>query len=53
MRNWIKPLLVGLLGAIIGTLIVLNVVHLYQDHHALHAVITFVQQHADKIARLP
>ena len=39
-----KSFVIGFIGALIGTLLVLGTVHTYQDHRNLHAIIQFIQQ---------
>ena len=38
MRRYLLPALVGFLGALLGVLLTLAAVHLYQDHQLLHAL---------------
>lgn len=51
MRSRLVPLGIGLLGAIVGTLLVLCAVHLYQDHAALHALVNMVVQQQQAAAK--
>jgi len=53
MRAFLKPLLVGLLGAIVGTICVLVGWHIALDHVAFHELDAFVKAMAPKIAKLP
>lgn len=53
MRARIQPLLVGLLGAILGTVLVLVGWHLWTDHAALHDLATYVNAMAPKINKIP
>lgn len=39
-----KPFLIGFLGACIGTILVLIVMHMYNDHVELHQMVAFINQ---------
>ena len=43
----------GFIGAVFGVMVVLTIVHLYQDHQALHQIIGFVNANASKIVGKP
>lgn len=51
--TWLKPFVVGSVGAILGTLLVLAGWHLYIDHQNLHVLVSLVQQQAAKAAAQP
>ena len=39
-----KPILIGLAAGLLGAVLVLVAVHLWQDHRALHEVIAWANQ---------
>ena len=41
IRTYWKPILIGLWAGLLGTVLVLVAVHLWQDHRALHEVIAW------------
>ncbi len=43
----------GFVGAIIGGLLLFVALHLYLDHKALHDLVTYTNQTAPKINKLP
>ena len=47
------PFWKGFLGALIAVLVALLGIHLYSDHVALHTLVTFLNQHAEQISKLP
>ncbi len=49
----IPPFVKGLIGAILGTLLVVVLLHLYLDHVGLHEIQTYLLQNAGKISKLP
>ncbi len=52
MRGYLKPALVGLIGAIVGGLIFEAALHVWSDHRDFHALDAFVKAHAAAIAGL-
>ena len=47
------PLGKGFLGAILGTALVLGLLHAYTDHQALHQIIALINAQAAKAAQAP
>mgnify|MGYP001559041419 CR=1 FL=1 len=47
------PFVKGIVGAILGGVVLILALHAYQDHQALHALAAFINQHAEKITKLP
>ncbi len=46
-------MLLGLLGGIVGIVLVLETIHLWSDHQALHVVVDYLNQHSAAINKLP
>lgn len=44
---------VGFLGAVAGALLMLMSIHAWSDHQALHVLVNYLNEHAEKINRLP
>lgn len=56
MKAWLHrlgPFAKGLVGAMVGTVIVLLIIHLVTLYIALLRIITFINAYADKIKALP
>jgi len=53
MQSRLGPFLKGFAGALVGALLLMGALHLYQDHQALHQLAEFINLHAEKIAKLP
>lgn len=52
---WTKAgsFLKGILGAIVGVVLVIVVLHIYQDHQAFHQLAAFINVYSEKITKLP
>jgi hypothetical protein len=51
--NRLPSFVIGLFGAVVGTLLVVVLLHLYLDHVGLHEIQTYLLQNAGKISKLP
>ena len=51
IRNYWKPIVIGLAAGLLGTVLVLVAVHLWQDHRALHEVIAWANQVGPMLAQ--
>jgi hypothetical protein len=52
MARW-RAFGIGLIGAIVGTVLVLAAWHGWSDHLAFHQLLTFINSVAPKLAALP
>jgi len=56
MRERLKqlgPFFTGVIGACLGVVLVLLVIHLWSDHVAFHALVNFINANGAKIQKLP
>ena len=52
MRATLRPFLIGLVGALLGSALGVLAMTLYADHVALRQLVTFINAHAAGIAGL-
>lgn len=51
--EWWKPVVKGAVGAILGGLLVLGVVRVYNDYLIFRQVVGFINTYGPRIAKLP